>query len=146
MPIHDYVSSTIEIRAAHAMAWVTSTIALLIGTIGMLNTMMMSVFERTREIGVLRAIGWRKWRVIRMILAESLLLSLAGAVLGCVGGIALTQLLSTLPTASGIVEGRVPFSVLCQGFGIAIALGLVGGAFPAVRAARLLPTEALRHE
>ena len=54
----------------------------LIGSIGMVNTMLMSVFERTRELAILRAIGWRKWTVMRLILLESLLLGLAGAVVG----------------------------------------------------------------
>jgi putative ABC transport system permease protein len=81
----DHVQSITQIRMAHAMSWLTSVIALVIGTVGVLNTMFMSVFERTREIGVLRAIGWKKHRVVRMILSESLAMSLAGAVVGAFG-------------------------------------------------------------
>ena len=75
-----FVDNDNGIKLAGAMAWMTSAIALVIGAIGMLNTMIMSVLERTQEIGILRAIGWRKLRVMRMILGESFVLSLGGAV------------------------------------------------------------------
>jgi putative ABC transport system permease protein len=145
-PIHDYVTNNTQIRIAHAMAWVTSVIALIIGVIGVLNTMVMSVFERTREIGILRAIGWRKTRVIRMVLSESIFLSLAGAVVGTLGAIVAVQVLHRLPEASGFVQGEVSPQVVLYGFCIALAVGLLGGAYPAYRGAQLLPTEALRHE
>lgn len=146
MPTQDYVSSTSQIRLAHAMAWVTSVIALVIGGVGMLNTMIMSVFERTREIGILRAIGWRPSRIVRLILYESLLLSVAGAVVGMAAAVALIRFLSTLPVANGLIEGRIAPLIVVQGFLLAVGVGLLGGAYPAYRGARLLPTEALRHE
>jgi putative ABC transport system permease protein len=142
----DYVQSTSQIQVSHAMAWVTSAIALVIGAVGVLNTMVMSVFERTREIGILRAIGWRRWRVMRMILYESLLLSCAGALLGIVAAVALTRFLSTLPEGSRFIEGHVAPVVMLRGFGIALAVGLMGGIYPALRGALLPPTEAIRHE
>ena len=92
------VDSTNEIRFIHAMAWVTSTVALFIGAIGMLNTMIMSVFERTKEIGVLRAIGWGRWRVVKMILMESILLSLLGGAVGTLAAMLLTNVLSRFPS------------------------------------------------
>jgi putative ABC transport system permease protein len=140
------VDSTTEIQFIHAMAWVTSAVALFIGTIGMLNTMIMSVFERTKEIGVLRAIGWGRWRVMKMILMESILLSLLGGVVGTIGAMVLTNLLSRFPAAAGVVEGTLPSSVILQGFIIALGVGILGAAYPAYRGAQLLPTEALRHE
>ncbi len=146
LPTRDFVKSTFQIRLAHAMAWVTSTIALVIGAVGMLNTMIMSVFERTHEIGILRAIGWRRWRIVRMILGESLVLALAGAVAGTAGAMALTWLLSTLPAASGYMRATIPGTVILEGFLIAIAIGLLGGFYPAYRGAGLQPTEAIRHD
>jgi putative ABC transport system permease protein len=145
-PVGDYVRNTSQIRVAHAMAWLTSAIALVIGAIGVLNTMIMSVFERTREIGILRAIGWRKSRVVRLILYESLVLSVAGALLGILGAVGLTRSLTLWPLVNGLIQGTVAPIVMVQGFVIALAVGLIGGAYPAYRGAYLLPTEALRHE
>ncbi len=146
MPTQDHVRSTLEIRVTHSMAWMTSVIALLVGAIGMLNTMLMSVFERTQEIGILRALGWGKARVLRMILLEALLLSAVGAVLGAFGGILLTRLLILLPDANGLVSGELEPAVILQSMVMAVAVGLIGGLYPAYRATRLLPTEAMRHE
>jgi putative ABC transport system permease protein len=146
MPTEDFVQTDARIRMAGAMAWMTSTIALVIGAIGMLNTMMTSVFERTREIGILRALGWKQSRIVRMILLESVLLSLSGAALGIVGAIALTWWMSQLPAAAGTISPRIGVGVIVQGFAIAVVIGFLGAAYPAYRGARLLPTEALRHE
>ena len=73
----------------------------------MLNTMVMSVYERIREIGTLRAIGWRKIRVMRMILVESLLLSLAGGMVGSMAAVCLTHVLSHLRQTAGFIQGDV---------------------------------------
>jgi putative ABC transport system permease protein len=145
-PTEDYVNTTSQIQVSRAMAWMTSAIALLIGAVGVLNTMIMSVLERTREIGILRAIGWRKSRVVRLILYESLLLSMAGAGVGIVGAILLTHGLTLWPMVSGFIRGDVAPAVMVQGFVIALAVGLIGGVYPAYRAAHLSPTEAFRHE
>ncbi len=145
-PTDDYVKSTSQLQMAKAMAWMTSAIALIIGAVGVLNTMIMSVLERTREIGILRAIGWRKIRVVRLILYESVLLSLVGAALGITAAVLLTRALTWWPVVNGLVRGDVAPAVIVQGFFIALAVGLIGGAYPAYRGAQLLPTEALRHE
>jgi putative ABC transport system permease protein len=142
----DYVSSNTQIRAGEAMAWITSMIALVIGTVGVLNTMFMSVVERTLEIGILRAVGWRPSRVLHMILIESLLLSLTGAVVGTTGAVLLCRFLSGLPEANGLISGQISISVILEGFMIALAVGFIGGGYPALRGSRLSPTEALRHE
>ncbi|HET6882239.1 MAG TPA: ABC transporter permease [Pirellulales bacterium] len=142
----DYADTAVELRLAHSSAWLTSAVALLVGAIGTLNTMVMSVFERVREIGLLRAVGWRRSRVMRMILGESLLLSLTGAALGTTVAVAGTRVLSRLPSYARIVGGDVDAAVVLQGVGIAVLVGLFGGLYPAWRAARLMPTEALRQE
>ncbi len=146
MMTNDFVTSSSQLNVVRSMAWLTSAIALVIGTVGMLNTMVMSVFERTQEIGILRAIGWRRGRVVSMVLAESLLMSVAGAVIGTIAATVVTRLLRELPQAAGMVAGQFDPQVAGQGFLIALVVGLVGGLYPAWRAAQLLPTEALRHD
>ncbi len=145
-PTKEFVSSTTELQIAEAMAWITSAVALIIGAVGILNTMIMSVFERTREIGILRAIGWGRGRIIRMILLESVLLSFSGGVVGTIIAIAMTQGLSRMPAVAGMIDNNIPPSVIGQGFVIAVLVGLIGAAYPAYRGAQLLPTEAIRHE
>jgi putative ABC transport system permease protein len=146
MPAHDLASSAMQLKMFRGMALVTSVIALIIGTLGILNTMVMSVFERTREIGILRAIGWRPGRIMRMILMESVLLSVSGGVVGTIGAILLTFFVSRLPQAGGTVRGGISATVIFLGFVIALLVGLIGAAYPAFRGARLMPTEAIRHE
>jgi putative ABC transport system permease protein len=142
----EFVRQNNQVKYAMAFALMTSAIALFIGFIGVLNTMFMSVFERTREIGILRAIGWRPWRVMEMILMESVLLSIGGGIVGTLCGIGLIKLLSRLPTVNGVVQAAISVQIVVLGFAIAIIVGLVGAAFPAYLGSRLLPTEALRHE
>jgi putative ABC transport system permease protein len=146
MPTGDFVKTDTRMRLAGAMAWLTSSVALLIGAIGMLNTMMTSVFERTREIGLLRSIGWRKSLIVRMILLEASLLSVAAAVLGSAAGILMTWAMSRAPAVAGTISPAIDVWVLGQGLLVAVVIGLLGAAYPAYRGARLVPTEALRHE
>ena len=127
-------------------AWLVSIVTLFISGILVLNTMFMAVFERTREIGILRAIGWRPSRVLRMILLESILLSVGGGIVGTLGGLGLIKLLSYIPTVQGIVQQAISVDIVVKGFAIAIIVGLIGAAYPAYRGSSLLPTEALRHE
>lgn len=99
-----------------------------------------------QAIGILRAIGWRPRRVMRMVLLEALLLSVGGGVVGAVVGIALVRLATLVPLLAGYIEGHVAPTTVAAGFLIALTAGLVGAAYPAFRGARLLPTEAIRHE
>lgn len=146
MKTGDFVTQNSQLKIVRGMAWMTSSIALVIGGVGMLNTMIMSVFERTREIGILRAIGWRKSRVVGMILAEALVLSLLGAFFGILIAVVAIRFLGRLPQAGGLIAGQIDPRVIVQGLIIAVGVGLLGGAYPALRGAQLLPTEALRHE
>ena len=131
---------------AHAAAWGTSSIALLIGILGIANTMAMSVFERTREIGILRALGWKRWRVLLLIQMEAAVLGFAGGVIGIAAGWAALRALSTLPQTASIVSASFPLLLLPEALGIAVLAGLAAGAIPAWRGARLSPVEALRHD
>jgi putative ABC transport system permease protein len=146
VPARDYIQGDIQIRLVKAMAWATSVIALLLGSLGVLNTMMMAVFERTGEIGVLRALGWRRARVLGLILGEALTLGLVGSALGGLLGYAGVRALQLLPTASVFIAPELPPSVLAVGGVLGIGLSVLGGLYPALRGAALNPTEALRHE
>ncbi|QEG40046.1 ABC transporter permease [Roseimaritima ulvae] len=145
-PAREHIDGLTEIQLASSMAWLTSAIALVIGGVGVMNTMIMSVQERTREIGVLRAIGWRRSRVVKMILAEAMVLGIVGAAVGIGGAIALVRLLTKLPAVSGLIEGDIPLYVVGYGVLLALLVGLVGGLFPALIASRMTPTAALRQE
>jgi putative ABC transport system permease protein len=126
-------------------SWAISLLALLVGGIIVVITMMKAVSERTREIGVLRAIGWTQKRIIAMIMGESLVLALIAVVVGLVIGVGLVEILS----ASNILRGLIPsftLLLLLKGIGVALLLGIFGGIYPAYRASRLSPTEALRYE
>jgi putative ABC transport system permease protein len=142
----EFVNTQAQLRMFKVFAWAISVVALIIGVLFMLNTMVMSVFERTREIGILRAIGWQPSRVMRMILMESMLISVGGAIVGTAGGIGLTLLLSQMPFAKGAIQNSVSPGIMVKGFAIALVVGLLGAAYPAFHGTRLLPTEAIRHE
>ena len=117
-----------------------------IGIISMLNTMAMSMLERTQEIVILRAVGWPRGRVVRMILGEAVLLAVAAAAGGTVIATLGLQGLTLAPKVNGFIEPDMHWSVVFKGAAITIGIGLLGGAYPAYRAARLLPTEAIRHD
>jgi len=142
----DVAQRSSEIRVARSFAWLTSVIAIMIGSVGMLNTMMMAVFERTREIAMLRALGWRRRRVMAMILGESTLICLAGAAVGIVVAVVVVRFLSQMPAAGRLVAGDISATVMAQGLVLALLLGLLGGLYPAWSAARLAPVEGLRHD
>ena len=145
-PTRAYVSGTIYIRMANGMAWITSGIALIVGSITILNTMIMAVIERTKEIGILQAVGWVRARVLGMVLGEALLLSLTGAAVGIGAAMLVVRWLAGLPQTSGFVSGGVSPVVIAEGLGLTLLMSLIGGVGPAYRAAGLQPTEALRHE
>ena len=134
------------VRLAHASAWGTSLIALLIGILGIANTMAMSVFERTREIGILRALGWKRRQVLILIQLEASVLGLGGGFIGIAFGWCALHLLAALPQTASIVSASFPLMLLSEALGIAVLAGLIAGALPAWRGAQLSPVEALRHD
>ena len=125
-----------------ASTWAISLLAIVVGGLGIINTMLMSVFERTREIGVLKAVGWSNRKIITMIVGESLVITIVSAIIGAVVGVGLCMVL-------GPQIGFTPLftpKIFIQAFLIAIVVGIVGGIYPALKAVRLPPTEALRYE
>ena len=134
------------VQVTKAMGWATSIIALVVGAIGMMNTIFMSVFERMQEIGILLAIGWRKSRILRMILFESLVLSFIGGILGSVLGYTAVRCLEETAMLRGKLEGDLSPQLFGMAFLIALGLGILGGLYPAWRGSRMPPGSALRYQ
>jgi ABC-type antimicrobial peptide transport system permease subunit len=126
--------------------WIISGLAILIGGVGMMNSQLMAVYERTREIGVLRAIGWPSWRVLWMILGETVVVCFLGGLVGVILGWAFLTAFSNITSSWGVSKTELPPALLAQAFGVVMTLGIVGGLYPAWRASRLQPIEALRYE
>lgn len=135
-----------SLSLVRAGSWLVSLLALVIGGIGVMNTMMMSVFERTREIGILRAVGWRRTRVLKLVLAESLSLGLLAAMAGTLIGWALARAVVLLPQARGLIAPAYGSELFLKALVLALVVGLLGGLYPAYRASKILPQEALRYE
>jgi putative ABC transport system permease protein len=146
MPTRQFVSAGTETQLMTAMALGTSVIASALTLLGILNTMWMSVLERTREIGVLRAVGWSRRRVMRMILGESLLLSAAGAVAGVLAAWLLVRGLAGLTVVRGFVTPELDAGAAALGAAAALLAGVLGAIYPAWSASRIPAVEALRYE
>ncbi len=142
----DFADDLVDIQMMEGYTWAIAAMALLVGGLGMMNTMFMSVFERTREIGVLRALGWARLRILSMIVRESLAVSFLGGVAGCLIGIGAGLLLNMSPALQGWIEMKYSVGLFEQALGTALVLGIVGGVYPAWWASRLQPVEALRYE
>ena len=138
------VDKGLELMDAATLA--ISFLAVIIGGIGVTNTIMMSVYERTREMGVLRAVGWTKKRILIMILGESILLCLFSVLIGSLLGFLGTELLMLQPIIGGLLEPLYTVDTFVRAFVVAFAVGLIGGMYPAYRASKLSPSEALRYE
>jgi putative ABC transport system permease protein len=133
-------ASTASTKVFTTLLGAVAAISLLVGGIGVMNIMLVSVTERTREIGIRKAIGARRSDILTQFLAEAVLVSLLGGIAGVVGGIVGSQF-----TIVGVTPAIALYSVFLA-FGAALLCGLFFGTYPAARAAYLRPIEALRFE
>ncbi len=129
-------------RLFNAVMVAIASISLLVGGIGIMNIMLASILERTREIGVRRAVGARQSDIIRQFVVEAVLISFVGGSFGIVFGFIMSRVIAWLAGWSTIVTAT---SILLA-FVVSITVGLVFGIYPAIKAARLDPVEAIRYE
>src|SRR3982074_1829311 len=142
--VSEHLSHAQGFRLVKAMSWGTSLLAILVGVLGVMNTMLMTVFERTHEICVLLAVGWTRGRIMRMILYESALLGLFGGVVGVAIGAIGVQGLSATPAIRGLLQPDLSIALLGLSVVIAVAVGIISGLYPAWRSSRLMPSLALQ--
>jgi putative ABC transport system permease protein len=141
----EHIRDSQAYRMISAMSWGTSLLAVLVGVLGVMNTMLMTIFERTQEICVLLAIGWKRSRIVRMVLWESALLGFLGGVGGVLIGVAGVKLLVTAPSIRGLLEPELNLQLLVMAVAIAVVVGVFSGIYPAWRSSRFTPSHALHY-
>jgi putative ABC transport system permease protein len=123
-----------------------SALALVIGAANVLNMMSLSVFERTREFGVLRSVGWSRLRILVYVVSEAFIVTLIGAAMGVAAGFGVVQALQDVPTLRGVFEPSYSSDVFTRALSITFGMAAIGAFYPAARAAFLKPLTAIRHE
>jgi putative ABC transport system permease protein len=123
-----------------------TVLAVFIGGIAVMNTMVMAVFERTREFGILRALGWRTRRILQMVLGEALLLCMIAAAFGSLLAFILTKLIVQLPAIQAFISPEYTWDVFARGLAVGVGVALLGALYPAYRAASFSPAQAIRYE
>ena len=143
LPAGDNVGNSQAYKFISAMSWGTSLLAIVVGVLGVMNTMLMTVFERKQEICILLAIGWRRGRIIRMVLLESALLGLLGGIGGVLIGAIGVKVLERLPAIHGLLEPDLSPQLMIISVAIAVIVGVISGIYPAWRSSRLTPSLAM---
>jgi len=122
-----------------------ASISLLVGGIGIMNIMLVSVTERTREIGIRKAVGAKRRDILVQFLFEAAILSLTGGIIGIIGGWLLSQVIALIDLGGITLETLVSLDIVILAASVSIFIGLVSGMYPAMRAARLNPIDALHY-
>lgn len=124
----------------------SSVLAIAIGAVIVGNTMLLSLFERTREFGLLRAVGWTRRRLIALLLGENLVLALIGAAVGVGLSFVVIALLERIPSLAGVLHANFTADAFTRGLTTAVGMTVLGSLYPSIRAARLVPLKALSYE
>jgi putative ABC transport system permease protein len=140
----EHLGNSQAYRFIRAMSWGTSLLAVIVGVLGVMNTMLMTVFERTQEICILLAIGWKRGRIMSMVLCESALLGLLGGVVGVLVGTLGVKVIETLPAIHDLLEADLSARLMVNSVAIAVLVGVISGLYPAWRSSRLTPSLALQ--
>jgi len=140
----EHLGNSQAYRFIRAMSWGTSLLAVIVGVLGVMNTMLMTVFERTQEICILLAIGWKRSRIMSMVLCESALLGLLGGVVGVLIGTLGVKVIETLPAIHDLLEPDLSARLMVNSVAIAVLVGVISGLYPAWRSSRLTPSLALQ--
>lgn len=143
LPAGDNVGNSQAYKFISAMSWGTSLLAVIVGVLGVMNTMLMTVFERKQEICILLAIGWRRSRIIRMVLLESALLGFLGGIGGVLIGTLGLKVMERMPAIHGLLEPDLSFRLMIISIVIAVIVGVISGIYPAWRSSRLTPSLAM---
>ncbi|MFA5393351.1 MAG: FtsX-like permease family protein [Candidatus Ratteibacteria bacterium] len=140
------VSSENILAIFSKFSWAVSIVAFIIAILGIANNMITSVLEQTREIGVLLAIGWRKTRIVSLILYESTLLGLMGGAMGLFLGYVTIRIFASMLQMQSISNISLDFLFVVKAIAASLVLGLLSGIYPALRAVSIQPIEVLRYE
>ncbi|MCX5700632.1 MAG: ABC transporter permease [Candidatus Omnitrophica bacterium] len=144
--VEDIVSADNTMTSFLNFAWAISIVAFIAAVLGIINTMVTSVLEQTSKIGILLAIGWRKLKILCLVLYESILLGMLGGVFGLILGYGIMNILVRSPQLQNIGRVNYNFIFMAKVIMVSLLVGFLSGIYPAIRAISIKPIEALRYE
>jgi putative ABC transport system permease protein len=144
--VEDIVSADNTMASFLNFAWAVSMVAFIAAILGIINTMVTSVLEQTSKIGILLAIGWRKLRILCLVLYEAILLGLLGGIFGLILGYGIMNVLLQSPQLQSIGRIDYNFIFMIKVLAVSLLVGFLSGIYPAIRAILIKPIEALRYE
>ena len=142
--VQDFVSTPFTV--VFSFTWAISMVVFIIVVMGIINTMSTAVLERRKEIGILMAIGWRKYRIVVLVLLEAAIYGLLGGIIGIILGCAMTRSLITAPAVQGFISMMPDNLFIVKSLGLAMLVGILAGVYPAIKAVSIEPIDVLRYE
>lgn len=142
--VQDFVSTPFSV--VFSFTWAISMVVFIIVVMGIINTMSTAVLERRKEIGILLAIGWRKYRIVTLVLLEAAMYGFFGGIIGIILGCVMTRSLITAPAVQGFISMTPDSAFVIKSLLLSIFVGVLAGIYPAVKAVSIEPIEVLRYE